>query len=64
MNLDNIMLDPETEEYITVMEYVSKLECRVKNLEQENIETSNCLYELMNTIDSLQWVITELQKKS
>jgi len=64
MNLDNIMLDPETEEYITVMEYVSKLEYRVKNLEQENIETSNCLYEIMNTIDSLQWVITELQKKS
>lgn len=53
MNLDNIMFDPETEEYITVMDYVKKLECRVKNLEQENIETSNCLYELMNTIDSM-----------
>lgn len=64
MNLDNIMLDPETEEYITVMDYVKKLEHRVKTLEQENIETSNCLYEIMNTIDSLQWVITELQKKS
>lgn len=62
MNLDNIMFDPETEEYITVMDYVKKLECRVKNLEQENIETSNCLYELMNTIDSMQLVITELQK--
>jgi hypothetical protein len=64
MNLDNIMLDPETEEYVTVMDYVTKLERRVKTLEQENIETSNCLYEIMNTIDSLQWVITELQKKS
>ncbi len=62
MNLDSIMFDPETEEYITVMDYVKKLECRVKNLEQENIETSNCLYELMNTIDSMQLVITELQK--
>jgi hypothetical protein len=58
------MFDPNTEEYISIMDYVSKLENRVKALEQENIETSNCLYELMNTIDSLQWVITELQKKS
>lgn len=62
--LSNTMFDPNTEEYISIMDYVSKLENRVKALEQENIETSNCLYELMNTIDSLQWVITELQKKS
>jgi len=25
----------------------------IKNLEEENIETSNCLYELMNSIDAV-----------
>ena len=30
-----------------------ELEDRIANLEQENIETSNCLYELMNSIDAV-----------
>lgn len=30
-----------------------ELEERIVALEQENIETSNCLYELMNSIDAV-----------
>jgi len=30
-----------------------ELEERVVALEQENVETSNCLYELMNSIDAV-----------
>lgn len=30
-----------------------ELEERIITLEQENIETSNCLYELMNAIDAV-----------
>ena len=30
-----------------------ELQERIEYLEQENIETSNCLYELMNSIDAV-----------
>ena len=30
-----------------------ELEERIATLEQENVETSNCLYELMNAIDAV-----------
>jgi len=30
-----------------------ELEERIVTLEQENVETSNCLYELMNAIDAV-----------
>lgn len=33
--------------------YVETLEERIKKLEEENIETSNILYELMNSIDAV-----------
>lgn len=32
---------------------LSEIENRLQRLEEENIETSNILYELMNSIDSL-----------
>jgi len=30
------------------------LQERIESLEQENVETSNCLYELSNRIDALE----------
>jgi septal ring factor EnvC (AmiA/AmiB activator) len=36
-----------------LLELIEKLEERIKNLEEENIETSNCLYELSNHIDAV-----------
>jgi hypothetical protein len=32
---------------------IVELENRIANLEEENIETSNCLYELGNSIDAV-----------
>ena len=32
---------------------IVELENRISNLEEENIETSNCLYELGNSIDAV-----------
>lgn len=32
---------------------IAELENRVAKLEEENIETSNCLYELMNSLDAV-----------
>jgi septal ring factor EnvC (AmiA/AmiB activator) len=36
-----------------LLELIERLEERIKNLEEENIETSNCLYELSNHIDAV-----------
>ena len=36
-----------------LLELIEKLEERIKNLEEENIETSNCLYELSSQIDAV-----------
>jgi hypothetical protein len=38
---------------IELEEKYSGLLLDVKRLEEENIETSNCLYELMNSIDAV-----------
>jgi hypothetical protein len=40
-------------EDIDVYSKIVELEERILNLEQENIETSNCLYELSNHIDAV-----------
>jgi septal ring factor EnvC (AmiA/AmiB activator) len=36
-----------------LLELIERLEERIKYLEEENIETSNCLYELSNQIDAV-----------
>ena len=36
-----------------VYDKLVELEERIVALEQENVETSNCLYELMNSIDAV-----------
>ena len=40
-------------EDIDVYSKIVELEERILNLEQENIETSNCIYELSNHIDAV-----------
>lgn len=37
----------------SVYSKLAELEERIIMLEQENVETSNCLYELMNSIDAV-----------
>jgi hypothetical protein len=32
---------------------IEQLELRIKNLEQENIETTNILYQILNRLDSM-----------
>lgn len=48
---------------ISLLDYIKKLEARiikleavVENLEGENVETSNCLYEIYNDLDSLKHI--------
>ncbi len=42
---------------------IKLLEERVKKLEEENIETTNVLYEILNTLDSYQVSETYLKQK-
>lgn len=37
----------------SLFDYVKKLEERIEKLEQENIETTNALYELQNSINAV-----------
>ena len=41
------------EDHIDLYAKIIDLEKRIAELEEENIETSNCLYELMNSIDAV-----------
>lgn len=34
---------------------IINLENRIKDLERENIETTNTLYEILNTLETIQW---------
>ena len=38
--------------YDSVMDYVENLESRVRVLEEENISTTNALYEISNSLES------------
>jgi hypothetical protein len=42
-----------TEEYKSLLERIQILEDKVKHLEEENIENSNLIYELMNTSEAI-----------
>lgn len=37
----------------SVMDYIEKLEARIEKLEEENVETTNTLYELQNSIEAV-----------
>ena len=37
----------------SLLDQIQSLKERIKKLEEENIGTSNCLYEIMNTVDQL-----------
>jgi len=37
----------------SIMDYIEKLEARIEKLEEENVETTNTLYELQNSIDAV-----------
>jgi hypothetical protein len=37
-----------------ILDYTNYLEEKIKKLEQENVETTNCLYELQIQIEELQ----------
>ena len=46
-------LKPICEEYTDLYAVISDLQQRIEVLEQENVETTNTLYELMNSIDAV-----------
>lgn len=52
--LDN-MLKAYTmsDDYKSLLQRIEELESKVKYLEEENIENSNLIYELMNTTDAI-----------
>ena len=37
----------------SIMDYIEKLEARIEKLEEENVETTNTLYELQNSIEAV-----------
>lgn len=39
----------------SILDYANFLEERIEKLEQENVETTNVLYEIQNTLDQLQY---------
>ena len=45
--------DELTGKHFNLFQYIGSLEDRVKQLEKENIETTNVLYEIQNRIDEL-----------
>lgn len=47
---DPYRTSPETQ---SLYEKICQLEDRILQLEEENVETSNCLYELTNSIDAV-----------
>jgi len=42
-----------TDTEYSILDKIEELELRIEKLEEENIETSNCLYELSNSIDAV-----------
>ena len=55
-NLIKWFLSPSKKPIVETNDIYDKLlelEQRIVDLEQENVETSNCLYELMNAIDAV-----------
>ena len=42
-----------TDTEYSILDKIVELEARIEKLEEENIETSNCLYELSNSIDAV-----------
>ena len=51
---DNMMKSYSlSDEYKSLLQRIQDLEEKVKHLEEENIETSNVLYEIMNNIDAV-----------
>ena len=45
------LIDGLSGEKQSLLDYINKLETRIQKLEYENIETTNTLYEIMNTLD-------------
>lgn len=52
-----------TEDHKSIGERLSILEERIERLEEENIETSNVLYEIMNSIEAVDNRIDILNEK-
>jgi septal ring factor EnvC (AmiA/AmiB activator) len=42
-----------TDTEYSILDKIEELELKIEKLEEENIETSNCLYELSNSIDAV-----------
>lgn len=52
INRDQIyIIDDISGEKFSLLDYMISLKDRIEKLEHENIETTNTLYEIMNTLD-------------
>ena len=52
--LDNMLKSyTQSDEYKSLIERIEDIESKVKHLEEENIENSNLIYELMNSTDAI-----------
>ena len=52
--LDNMLKSyTQSDEYKSLIERIEDLENKVRHLEEENIENSNLIYELMNSTDAI-----------
>jgi hypothetical protein len=50
-NRDQTYIVDDSGEKFSLLDYINDLENRIEKLESENIETTNILYEIMNTLD-------------
>jgi len=56
------LIDELTGEKQSLLDYITELEIRIQKLEYENIETTNTLYEIMNTLDKFNDSEYDLRK--
>ena len=58
--LDNMLKSyTQTDEYKSLLERIEELENKVKHLEEENIDTTNELYRLENSLDARIDILAE-----
>ena len=57
---DNVLKSyTQTDEYKSLLERIEELENKVKHLEEENIDTTNELYRLENSLDARIDILAE-----
>jgi uncharacterized protein (UPF0335 family) len=63
-NIDNYIfsVDGLTGESYSICDVLHQMRKRIEKLEQENLETTNTLYEIMNSLDGIDYRISTIEK--